>query len=178
MNLTFVDDLVASWPMGWRIVIFLVALAVGVYCLVKFCDIFVDSASSIAKKAHISPMIIGLTIVAMGTSFPELAVSSSDSISALLDSTAETQVHANIAMGNVVGSNIANILLVLGLSIFFTPIIVKKETLKRDYPVLIVATVLFVIFGLLFGFTGATGDYAILRWEGIIFFASITRYII
>lgn len=177
MNLTFVDDLVASWPMGWRIVIFLVALAVGVYCLVKFCDIFVDSASSIAKKAHISPMIIGLTIVAMGTSFPELAVSSSDSISALLDSTAEHQVHANIAIGNVVGSNIANILLVLGISIFFTPIIVKKETLKRDYPFLIIATVLFVIFGLLFGFTGATGDYAILRWEGIIFVVLMIAYV-
>ena len=178
MFLSFMDDAIASWPMAFRIILFLVALGVGVVFLVKFCDVFVDSASSIAKKAHISPMIIGLTIVAMGTSFPELAVSSSDSISALLESTAENQVHANIAMANVVGSNICNILLVLGISIFFTPILVKKETLKRDYPFLIAATVLFVIFGLLFGISGATGDYAILRWEGIIFVVLMIGYIV
>ena len=177
MYLSFVEDMIANWQIGWQMVFFVFALVIGVFCLVKFCDIFVDSASSIAKKAKISPMIIGLTIVAMGTSFPELAVSSSDSIQALVESTAENQVHANIAMANVVGSNICNILLVLGLSIFFTPILVKKETLKRDYPVLIAATVLFVLFGLLFGLSGVTGDYAILRFEGIIFVVLMIGYI-
>ena len=178
MVLSFVDDMISSWQMGWKMVFFVFALCIGVFCLVKFCDIFVDSASSIAKKAKISPMIIGLTIVAMGTSFPELAVSASDSIQALVESTATNQVHANIAMANVVGSNICNILLVLGLSIFFTPIFVNKETLKRDYPVLIVATVLFVLFGLLFGLTGVVGDYAILRFEGIIFVVLMIGYVI
>ena len=176
--LSFFDGLVKSWHMGWQIVVFILALVVGVFFLVKFCDIFVDSASSIAKKAKISPMIIGLTIVAMGTSFPELAVSSSDSIFALVNSTAENQIHANIAMANVVGSNICNILLVLGLSIFFTPIIVSKETLKRDYPFLIVATLLFVIFGLLFGIDSGEGKFAILRFEGIIFVLLMVGYII
>ncbi len=175
MFLTFMDDLITNWPTAWRIVLFIAALGVGVFFLVKFCDIFVDSASSIAKKAHISPMIIGLTIVAMGTSFPELAVSSSDSITALLESTAENQVHANIALANVVGSNICNILLVLGISIFFTPIIVKKETLKRDYPFLIFVTVLCVVFGLCFNLSG---DYAILRFEGIIFVVLMIAYLV
>lgn len=175
MFLTFMDDLITNWPTAWRIVLFIAALGVGVFFLVKFCDIFVDSASSIAKKAHISPMVIGLTIVAMGTSFPELAVSSSDSITALLESTAENQVHANIALANVVGSNICNILLVLGISIFFTPIIVKKETLKRDYPFLIFVTVLCVVFGLCFNLSG---DYAILRFEGIIFVVLMIAYLV
>lgn len=175
MFLTFMDDLITNWPTAWRIVLFIAALGVGVFFLVKFCDIFVDSASSIAKKAHISPMVIGLTIVAMGTSFPELAVSSSDSITALLESTAENQVHANIALANVVGSNICNILLVLGISIFFTPIIVKKETLKRDYPFLILVTVLCVVFGLCFNLSG---DYAILRFEGIIFVVLMIAYLV
>ena len=175
MFLTFMDDLITNWPTAWRIVLFIAALGVGVFFLVKFCDIFVDSASSIAKKAHISPMVIGLTIVAMGTSFPELAVSSSDSITALLESTAENQVHANIALANVVGSNICNILLVLGISIFFTPIIVKKETLKRGYPFLILVTVLCVVFGLCFNLSG---DYAILRFEGIIFVVLMIAYLV
>ena len=94
-----------------------VFLAVGVYFLVKFCDIFVDNACLLAKKMKISPLVIGLTIVAMGTSCPELAVSVSDSIKALQNGS-----NANIALGNVVGSNICNLLLVLGLSAIFTPL--------------------------------------------------------
>ena len=170
------ENLMGNMHIAWQLLIFIVAFVVGVFCLVKFCDIFVDSASSIAKRAKISPMIIGLTIVAMGTSFPELAVSSSDSISALMKSTAEEAVHANIAMANVVGSNICNILLVLGFSIFFTPIIVKKETLKRDYPFLLVATGICVLFGLLFGVSES--NYAILRIEGIVLVLLMIIYII
>lgn len=170
------ENLMGNMHIAWQLIIFVIALVIGVFCLVKFCDIFVDSASSIAKKAKISPMIIGLTIVAMGTSFPELAVSSSDSISALMKSTADEAVHANIAMANVVGSNICNILLVLGFSIFFTPIIVHKETLKRDYPFLLIATGIFVFFGLLFGVTES--NYAILRIEGIVLVLLMIGYIV
>ena len=159
----------ANWPLGWQLFIYVIALAIGVFCLVKFCNIFVDSASSIAKKFKISPMIIGLTVVAMGTSCPELAVSSADSISALMNGG-----NANVAMGNVVGSNICNILLVLGFSIIFTPIIVKRETMKRDFPVLLGASALLVFFGLLFSFNG---QYAILRWEGIIYVVFMIAYL-
>ena len=182
MFLDLVDSWISSWTIGnWSIVFFILFLAVGTFFLVKFCDLFVDSASSIAKMAHVSPLVIGLTIVAMGTSCPELAVSASDSISALVDSIGKgplEQVHANIAMGNVVGSNICNILLVLGFSCVFTPIVVRKAVLKRDYPFLIGASLLFVLFGLFFGISSVTGDYAIMRFEGIIFVVLMAAYLI
>ena len=104
-----------SWDMFPKILILIVFMVVGVFFLVKFCDLFVGAASSIAKKLHIAPMIIGLTVVAMGTSCPELAVSVSDSIGCLIEGG-----NANVAIGNVVGSNICNILLVLGFSVLFT----------------------------------------------------------
>ena len=179
MFLDLVDSWLSSWTIGnWSILFFVIFLVVGVFFLVKFCDIFVDSASSLAKKAHVSPLVIGLTIVAMGTSCPELAVSASDSISALVNSMASGTVeHANIAMGNVVGSNICNILLVLGFSCVFTPILVKKAVMKRDYPFLIGTSLLFVLFGIFFGISYATGDYAIMRWEGIIFIVLMIAYL-
>lgn len=179
MFLDLVDSWISSWTIGnWSLVFFVLFLIVGTFFLVKFCDVFVDSAASLAKKAHISPLVIGLTIVAMGTSCPELAVSASDSISALVDSMASGTVeHANIAMGNVVGSNICNILLVLGFSCVFTPIIVKKAVIKRDYPFLLGASLLFVLFGLFFGISKVTGDYAIMRWEGIIFVVLMIAYL-
>ena len=101
-------------------------------------------------------MIIGLTVVAMGTSCPELAVSVSDSIRSLISKT-----NANIAIGNVVGSNICNILLVLGLSIIFTPITVKKSSLKKEFPVLLGVSLLLVLFVLIAG--SITGNYEVSR---------------
>ena len=159
MFLSFVD----SWQLGWQIVAFIVGLVVGVFCLVKFCDIFVDSASAIAKKMHISPLIIGLTVVAIGTSLPELAVSVSDSITTLV-----AGGNANVALGNVVGSNICNLLIVLGCSAIFTPILVKKSVCKKEFPFMIFITFLAMIFILFFGINSIVGSYAITRWEAII----------
>lgn len=169
MILTFVD----SWPIYLQSIAFVVGLIIGTICLVKFCDIFVDSASTIAKKLHISELIIGLTVVAIGTSCPELAVSVSDSISSLLEKS-----NANVAIGNVIGSNICNLLLVLGFSAVFTPIVVKKSVCKREYPFLLIISALLVLFVILFG-TGSsiTGNYAILRWEAIIFVVLMFVYI-
>ena len=169
MILTFVD----SWPIYLQSIAFVVGLIVGTICLVKFCDIFVDSASTIAKKLHISELIIGLTVVAIGTSWPELAVSVSDSISSLLENS-----NANVAIGNVIGSNICNLLLVLGFSAVFTPIVVKKSVCKREYPFLLIISALLVLFVILFG-TGSsiTGNYAILRWEAIILVVLMFVYI-
>lgn len=169
MILTFVD----SWPIYLQSIAFVVGLIVGTICLVKFCDIFVDSASIIAKKLHISELVIGLTVVAIGTSCPELAVSVSDSISSLLENS-----NANVAIGNVIGSNICNLLLVLGFSAVFTPIVVKKSVCKREYPFLLIISALLVLFVILFG-TGSsiTGNYAILRWEAIILVVLMFVYI-
>ena len=104
----------------WSWIVCVVALGAGVFALWKCSDVFVDGAASLAKKMKVSTMIIGLTVVAFGTSCPELAVSVSDSITCLLQGG-----YANVAIGNVVGSNICNILIVLGVSAIFTPIAVK-----------------------------------------------------
>ena len=159
----------SNWPTALQILLFLVAVAVGVFFLVKFSDIFVGAASSIAKKLHVSPMIIGLTVVAMGTSLPELAVSASDSIDCLIHGG-----NANVALGNVVGSNICNILIVLGCSALFTSVFVPKSTLKKEFPILIAVTAILVLFGCTFNLGGSK---AILRWEGIILVILIVAYI-
>ncbi|MCQ2797410.1 MAG: calcium/sodium antiporter [Bacilli bacterium] len=151
-------------------IVFVVALALGVFLLVKCCDIMVDNSSALAKRLGIPALVVGLTIVAIGTSCPELAVSVSDSISVLRNGG-----YANTAVGNVVGSNICNILLVLGFSSVFTPIIIKKNIIKKEYPILLGITGILVLFGLVWG--TSTGDYAILRWEAIILVCLIPCYI-
>ena len=166
-----IPEFYENWHIAPKLLILLAFLVVGIIFLVKFCDLFVGSAAAIAKKLRIPPMIIGLTVVAMGTSCPELAVSVSDSISCLINGG-----NANVAIGNVVGSNICNILLVLGLTAIFMPIVIKKSNLKKEFPVLIFVSILLVLFGIFFGIGTVTGNYAILRWEGIIFIILIILY--
>ena len=160
---------ISGWPIAAQIAMFVVGLALGIFCLVKFCDMFVDASGAIAKKLKVSPLIIGLTVVAMGTSLPELAVSVSDSISNIGGG------FSNVAIGNVVGSNICNVLLVLGFSVVFTPIVVRKSVCRRELPILLGVTAITVLFVCLFGLDG---DLAITRWEGIILAALIIAYIV
>lgn len=115
-----------------------ILLIAGFAMLIKGADWFVEGASKIAARLGIPKLIIGLTIVAMGTSAPEAAIS----ISAALKSSAD------IAVGNVVGSNIMNILLILGITAVILPISVKKPTIKYDLPFLIAITAIFVLLGL------------------------------
>lgn len=110
----------------------ILGIVVGFLLLVKGADWFVDGSSSVAKKLQIPAVVIGLTIVAFGTSAPELAVS----VSAALNGSND------IALGNVVGSNIFNTLVVLGASAAITPIAVGKSAIRKDYPMSIFATVL------------------------------------
>ena len=119
-------------------VLSLCKLIFGFLLLVKGADGFVDGASSVAKKFRIPAFVIGLTIVAFGTSAPELAVSI----------TAAIQGSNDIAVGNVVGSNMFNVLVVLGMSAAITPIKVDKGMIKRDYPLSIVATILLGILAM------------------------------
>ena len=116
----------------------LVKLVIGFLLLVKGADCFVDGASSVAKKLRIPAFVIGLTIVAFGTSAPELAVSI----------TAAMKGSNDIAIGNVVGSNIFNTLVVLGASAAITPIVVDKGMIKRDYPLSIFAAILLGVLAL------------------------------
>lgn len=116
----------------------IIFLIVGFLLLVKGADYFVDGASSIAKKLRIPSFVIGLTIVAFGTSAPELAVSLSAALKGSND----------IAIGNVVGSNIFNTLVVLGASAAITPIAVEKEIIKKDYPLSIFVSILLGLLSL------------------------------
>lgn len=119
-------------------IIALFQLIVGFLLLVKGADYFVEGASSIAKRLQISAFVIGLTIVAFGTSAPELAVSL----------TAALKGSNDIAIGNVVGSNLFNTLVVLGASAAIAPITVEKGILKRDYPLSVFAAILLGILAM------------------------------
>lgn len=113
----------------------IILLVVGFIILIKGADIFVDGASSIAGNFKISKMLIGLTIVAFGTSAPEFAVSVKSLISG----------NGDIVLGNVIGSNILNILLILGISSLFHFLNVKNNTVKKELPITLLITTLFAV---------------------------------
>lgn len=137
----------------------IVFLAVGFLLLVKGADWFVDGASGLARKLGIPQLVIGLTIVAMGTSLPEAAVS----ISAALRGNAE------ITIGNIVGSNILNILIILGVTALIATLKVADSTIRYEIPFMIVVT--FVLLWL-----GYTGDQ-VTRLEGIILWVLFLMYL-
>ncbi|MCQ2241849.1 calcium/sodium antiporter [Treponema sp.] len=116
----------------------LILLIVGFIMLVKGADWFVDSAAGIAQKIGIPELVIGLTLVAFGTSAPELSVSLTSAL----------KMHsAGITIGNVVGSNIMNIVLILGITALICKIPCQKNSLVLDIPYMIGATVLFIVLG-------------------------------
>ena len=112
-----------------------ISLIIGFIILIKGADYFVDGASGIAGNFKVSKMLIGLTIVAFGTSAPELAVS----IKSLLVGSGD------IVLGNVIGSNILNILLILGLSAFFHSLNVTNNTVKKELPIVLMLTLAFSV---------------------------------
>lgn len=115
----------------------IIFIIIGFFLLIKGADFLVDGASNIAKKFHIPTIIIGLTIVAIGTSMPELMVST----------TASIKGHSDMSIGNVVGSNLANLLFILGICSILKPLKFQKETEKIENPITIFATVLLAYFG-------------------------------
>lgn len=110
-------------------------IALGFALLVKGADFLVDGASGVAKRFHIPEIIIGLTIVSIGTSMPELFVS----ITSAIDG------YSDMAIGNVIGSNLCNLLLILGISAAINPIIFKKETKLIEIPICIGTSIVFII---------------------------------
>lgn len=111
-------------------------IIIGFVLLIKGADFLVEGSSSIAKKFHIPEIIIGLTIVSIGTSMPELFVSVTSAL----------EGHSDMSMGNVIGSNIANLLLILGLSTVIRPIKFQRETRLIEIPMCLILTVIFMIF--------------------------------
>ena len=134
-------------------------LIVGFLFLVKGADWFVEGSASIARKFGIPQLIIGLTIVAMGTSMPEAAVSI----------TAAMQQNAGITIGNVVGSNILNIFIILGLTALITNVAIQRSTLFYEIPFMMFVTVVLMICGI----TGGKVTFA----EGIVLWVLFLVYL-
>ena len=142
-----------------ELLIQVVLLVVGFTMLVKGADWFVDGAAGIAVKFGIPQLVVGLTIVAMGTSAPEAAVSITGAMNGAAD----------IAVGNVLGSNILNVLIILGLTGFITNVAIQKSTLMVEMPFMLAITVIFAIVGLNDGNVGFV--------DGIILWALFIAYL-
>ncbi len=138
-----------------QIILFLVG---GLILLVAGGEILVRGSVGLAKKFNVSPLIIGLTIVSFGTSSPELLVSIKASVSG----------YGAISLGNVIGSNIGNIAIILGIASLIYPIAISKQIIKKEMPILIVVTLISILFLL---------DGKLTRLEGAIFFAGLIVYV-
>ena len=142
-----------------EILLQLLLLAVGFVMLVKGADAFVEGAAGIAEKFGIPQLVIGLTIVAMGTSAPEAAVSI----------TAALKGNAAITIGNVVGSNILNVLVILGITSVIVSVAVARSTVRIEIPYMLVITLLLLVLG----FSGNNTGF----WEGVILWAAFLLYL-
>lgn len=164
------SDYILNLFSGWlggnttvSVIISVIFLILGFWGLIKGADIFVDGASQIAAKLKVPLIVIGLTVVAFGTSAPEAAISI----------TSAFQNNAGIAVGNVIGSNIMNILLILGISSVICRLPVKKTTFKYEIPFVVLITAVLLLLGIL----GKSLD----RIDGVIFivlFAVFMLYLI
>lgn len=134
-------------------------LVIGFVLLIKGADFFVEGSSSVAKKFNVPSLIIGMTIVAMGTSLPELAVSVTASITG----------NNTLAVSNVSGSNIFNLMVVCGACALFAPLTIEKNTLMKEFPFSIVCAGLLVVFGFIGMKLG--------RVDGIIFIVIFVAYL-
>ena len=114
----------------------IILILLGFALLIKGADFLVDGSSDIAKKFHIPEIIIGLTIVSIGTSMPELFVSMTSSL----------EGYSDMSMGNIIGSNLCNLLLILGLSTIIRPVKFQKETRFIEIPMCLVLTAIFTVF--------------------------------
>ena len=133
-------------------------LLVGLGLIVLGADWLVEGASSIARKAGVSEFVIGLTIVGFGTSCPELVVSLTGAL----------EGNADVAVGNVLGSNIFNVLFILGLTALLCPVSMTPQNRKRDIPEALLATLLFLGFGMVQGLS---------RLDGVLFLVAFALYV-
>jgi len=142
-----------------RFIVAILLLVLGFVLLIKGADWFVDGAAGIAARFGIPQLVIGLTIVAMGTSAPEAAVSIAAAMSG----------NAGITIGNVIGSNILNVLIILGLTAVIVNVPVQKSTVKWEMPFMHVVTVVLILLGLT--------DGKIVFWEGVVLWAFFLVYL-
>ncbi len=145
--------------MDFNSILYLVA---GIYLLIKGADLFVEGSSAIAKFFKIPALIIGLTLVSIGTSLPELSVSITASING----------NNGVSFGNVIGSNIFNILVVVGFSAIFTPMIISKSMRNYDLPILLGIYVLLALLAFVIS------PFVLENWEGILILVLFILYLV
>ena len=150
------------------IILSFIYLVAGFYMLIKGANLVIDHASALALKIGIPLFIVGLTVVAFGTSLPELSVSVFSSLKAFREG-----IPADIAVGNIIGSNIANITLIFGSAALIAPIAIHKRILKQDIPFLLAISILFVIFMYFFD-----NVYTINRLEALVLIVCFIIYLI
>lgn len=141
-------------------------LLAGLLLILAGANYLVEGSSSVARKSGISEFVIGLTIVGIGTSTPEMVVSFISSY----------QGNADMAIGNIVGSNIFNTMLILGVTALIMPLKITRTTLRRDIPMNIIATMMLIIMGLNYTIFGIGND-TISRIDGIILLAVFAYYL-
>ncbi len=141
-------------------------LIIGMVLLIKGADFFVSGASEVARRLKVPAMFVGLTIVSIGTSLPELSVSITSAISGSID----------MAVGNIVGSNLFNMLLILGLIAMFKPVVMEDSTKKIDLPFLIAVTGILMLFGFDRFLNGET-ENMLSRTESIILIILLALYL-
>lgn len=141
-------------------------LIAGLLLILFGANWLVDGSSSVAKRFGISEFVIGLTIVGIGTSTPEMVVSFLSSF----------QGKADMAIGNIVGSNIFNTLMILGITALVAPVTITKTNLKKDIPMNILVTILLIVLGMNFTLFGAGKDQ-ICRIDGLILLAIFALYL-
>lgn len=135
----------------------IVIIIIGIYIVLKGADLLTEGAVSLAQRMDMPKMLIGLTVVAVGTSMPEFFVSVTSALQGTTD----------LAVANVVGSNIFNVLLIAGVSAAVSPMVISRSTVRRDIPVAILASFLLLGFGIYGG---------IPRWAGLLFLALLVVY--
>ena len=145
----------------------IVLLIVGLLAIVFGADFLVDGASAIARKLKISEFVIGLTIVGFGTSCPELVVSVTGALAG----------NSDISIGNVIGSNIFNTLLILGITALVMPVAITRSNKRRDIPITLLVTFLLVFCGMSKTLVGLGQQDGLSRVEGIVFLVLFAVYI-
>lgn len=135
----------------------IVIIIIGIYIVLKGADLLTEGAVSLAQRMDMPKMLIGLTVVAVGTSMPEFFVSVTSALQGTTD----------LAVANVVGSNIFNVLLIAGVSAAVSPMVISRSTVRRDIPVAILASFLLLGFGIY-------GE--IPRWSGVLFLVFLVVY--
>ena len=159
----FISEYIASLSNPWLVAVLIAGLAL----VVLGADWLVDGASSIARRSGISEFVIGLTIVGFGTSCPELVVSVTGALAG----------NSDIAIGNVIGSNIFNTLLILGMTALVMPIAITRANLRRDIPITLGVTLLLVLIGKAHSLFGLGAGDGLSRWAGLAFLLIFALYI-